>query len=285
MKASTVKRLMRVRQFPLVLFATVISFCLAPTAAQQPVPAPQADNEYQVGATLYVQKAAEYRALAYQAFNLARWQLDCDLDKDTIKKLPKAERNRPRAIIVDIDETVLDNSPAQAAGIKGRTAFNQKDWYAWGEMRKAKAIPGAVDFLNYATSKGVKVFYISNRDEVQKQATIDNLKNVGFQDVSAENVLLRTTESTKTPRRQHVSEKYRVVLIMGDNLDDFSDVFERKTVADRFAEVDKIKTEWGKKWIVLPNAMYGTWENAIYEYQRLTEAQKAEKRAAALEMP
>jgi predicted secreted acid phosphatase len=40
-----------------------------------------------------------------------------------------------------------------------------------------------------------------------------------------------------------------------------------------------------KKFIVLPNAMYGTWANAIYEYQRLTEAQKAEKRAAAMELP
>ncbi len=72
---------------------------------------------------------------------------------------------------------------------------------------------------------------------------------------------------------------------MGDNLDDFSDVFELKSIADRFAETDKIKTEWGKRWIVLPNAMYGTWENAIYEYQRLNDRQKIEKRAAALELP
>ena len=101
-----------------------------------------ADNEYQVGATLYMQKAGEYRALAYQAFNLARWQLDADLDKKNVKKLPKAEQKKPRAVMVDIDETVLDNSPAQAYNIKNRQAFALKDWYAWGEMRKAKAIPG-----------------------------------------------------------------------------------------------------------------------------------------------
>jgi 5'-nucleotidase (lipoprotein e(P4) family) len=278
---------MKIRQqlYTIALVACFSSIFVSVSAAQQPAAASQADNEYQVGATLYMQKAAEFRALSYQAFNLARWQLDADLDKKNVKKLPKPERKRPRAIVVDIDETVLDNSPAQAAGIKDRIAFNQKDWYAWGEMRRAKAIPGAVEFLNYAVSKGVKVFYVSNRDEVQKQATIDNLKSVGFNDVSAENVLLRTTESTKTPRRQQVAQKYRTVIIMGDNLDDFSDVFERKSVGDRFAEADKIKNEWGKRWIVLPNAMYGTWENAIYEYQRLTEAQKAEKRAAALELP
>ncbi len=272
--------------YAFVLAAVLVSG-FSTSMAQQPVQTVQieADNEYQAGATLWMQKAAEYRALTYQAFNLARWQLDADFDKKNVKKLPKAEQKKPRAIVVDIDETVLDNSPAQAAAIKGRIPFNLKDWYAWGEMRKAKAIPGSVDFLNYAVSKGVKVFYVSNRDDVQKQATIDNLKNVGFTDISADNVLLRTTESSKEARRQSILQKYRIVMLMGDNLDDLSNVFERKSVADRFAEVDKVKTDWGKRWIVLPNAMYGTWESAIYEYARLTDAQKTQKRAAALELP
>ncbi len=262
------------------------------TGAQQPErQEAAANNEYQVGATLWMQKAAEFRAISYQTFNLARWQLDADLDKKNVKKLPKAERKRPRAIVVDIDETVLDNSPSQAKHIRERVAFNSKDWYAWGEMRKAKAIPGAVEFLNYAVSRGVKIFYVSNRDEVQKQATIDNLKNVGFQDIGSDNVLLRQKDaqgnniSTKTPRREFIGQKYRIVMLIGDNLDDLSDIFERKSVGDRFAEVDRIKNDWGKRWIVLPNAMYGTWENAIYEYGRLTEQQKAAKREAALELP
>jgi 5'-nucleotidase (lipoprotein e(P4) family) len=135
-----------------------------------------ADNEYQIGGILYMQKAAEYRALCYQAFNHAQIFLDADFEKKNEKKLSKDERRKPRAVVVDIDETVLDNSPSQALGVKNRRPFNLPDWYAWGEKRTAKAIPGAVDFLNYAVSKGVKVFYISNRDEVQKQATIDNLK-------------------------------------------------------------------------------------------------------------
>src|SRR5687768_319552 len=240
----------------------------------QPAAQVTADNEYQVAATLWMQKAAEYRALAYQAFNLARWQLDADLDKKNIKKLPKAEQKRPRAIVVDIDETVLDNSPAQAFGIKNRRPFSLPDWYAWGEMRKAKAIPGSVEFLNYAVSKGVKVFYVSNRDEVQKQATIDNLVKAGFNDVSAANVMLRTTESSKDARRAEAAEKHRIVMMIGDNLDDFPGVFERRSVADRFAATDAAREDWGRKFIVLPNAMYGTWENAIYEFQRLTEAQK-----------
>jgi len=274
------------------LLTSILLLCfVASGIGQTAAPAAAADTEYQAGATLWMQKAAEYRALAYQAFNLARWQLDADLDKKNVKKLLKTERNRPRAIIVDIDETVLDNSPSQGAGIRNRQAFDLNRWYAWGEMRKAKAIPGSVEFLNYAVARGVKIIYVSNRDEVQKQATIDNLKAVGFTDISAENVLLRQTDangrgvSTKTPRRDSVAQRYRVVLVMGDNLDDFADVFEGKGVADRFAETDKKRSDWGRRWIVLPNAMYGTWENAIYNYERLTDTQKTEKRASALELP
>ena len=191
----------------------------------------------------------------------------------------------PRAVVVDIDETVLDNSPQQAYSIKNRLPFNLETWYAWGEKREARAIPGAVDFLNYANKKGVRVFYISNRDEVQKQATIDNLKGVGFADISSENVMLRTAESGKENRRKAIAAKYRIVLLMGDNLDDFSDVFEKRSVEARFAEVDKLQNIWGKKFIVLPNAMYGTWESAVYEYGRLSEAQKTQKRADSLELP
>jgi 5'-nucleotidase (lipoprotein e(P4) family) len=278
--------------FGLVLSTAVSTYLLAPvitnvaTAQQGAAPQAKADNEYQVGAVLYMQKAAEYRALAYQAFNWARIRLDGD--EKSKKKLPKKERKMPRAVVVDIDETVLDNSPAQALLIKNREPFSTKgNWYPWGEMRKAKAIPGAVDFLNYAVSRSVKVFFVSNRDEAQKAATMDNLKNVGFQGVTDETVMLRQDPkvSTKTPRREAIAKNYRIVLLMGDNLDDMSDVFELKSTGDRFAEVDKIRQVWGSKYIVLPNAMYGTWENAIYDYQRLSEAQKAEKRASALELP
>lgn len=253
------------------------------STAQQTAPA--ADMEYSVSGVLFMQKAAEYRALTYQAFNIARERLDADLDKKNVKKLPKDQQKRARAVVVDIDETVLDNSPEQARRIVRHEGFTGVNWYAWGEMRKAKAIPGSVDFLNYAVSKGVKVFFVSNRDDVQKQATIDNLKAVGFNDVTLDNVMLRKGESTKEPRRQAIAEKYRIVLLMGDNLDDLSNVFERKSITDRFAEVDKIKNDWGKRWIVLPNPAYGTWESAIYEYKGLSDADKAKARLAALELP
>ncbi len=282
MKAKTI-----VLNLGLAVLTVVSTHLITVSSAQQGSAMVQtgADNEYQTGATLFMQKAGEYRALAYQAFNLARWQLDADFEKRNIKMLPRADRRRPRAVMVDIDETMLDNSPAQAYNIRNHLPFDLKQWYAWGEMRKAKAIPGSVEFANYAASRGVRVFFVSNRDEVQKQATMDNLKNVGFKDVTSENVMLRANDSSKEARRNIILQKYRIVFFMGDNLDDHSNVFERKSVADRFAEVDKAKDMFGKRYIMLPNAMYGTWENAIYEYGRLTDAQKAEKRANALELP
>jgi 5'-nucleotidase (lipoprotein e(P4) family) len=97
--------------------------------------------------------------------------------------------------------------------------------------------------------------------------------------------LLERPNPAKKRARQAILQKYRIVILIGDNLNDLSNVFERKSVADRLAEVDKMREIFGGKFIVLPNAMYGDWESAIYEYQRLTEAQKAAKRAAALELP
>jgi 5'-nucleotidase (lipoprotein e(P4) family) len=242
-----------------------------------------ADNEYQVAAILFVQKAAEYRALSYQAFNLARMQLDADFEKKNLKKLPKAERKRARAVVVDVDETVLDNSPHQAFIVINRLPFAPDVWTQWVNQRKAKAIPGAAEFLTYASQKGVKVFYVTNRDEIHRQATIDNLKQTGFPDASDETVLVRATESGKEARRQKIMEKYRIVLLIGDNLNDLSSQFERKSVADRFAEVDKTREMFGRKFIVLPNVMYGDWESAIYEYKRASEVEKKRIRAAALQ--
>ena len=270
--------------FGLVLSSIISTYFVTISTAQQGMQTQTqpADNEYQIGAILFMQKAAEYRALCFQAFNWGKMTLDFD-DK-TKKKLPKTQKKMPRAVVVDIDETMLDNSPAQAYGAKNRLAFDLKSWYAWGDMRKAKAIPGAVDFAIYAKSKGVRIFYVSNRDEVQKAATIDNLKAVGFPDISEENVLLRQKDSTKEPRRLAIAEKYRIVILMGDNLNDLSNVYEKRTVADRFSEVDKAKDLWGNKFIVLPNAMYGEWESAIYRDDKST-ATPSEKRANALELP
>jgi 5'-nucleotidase (lipoprotein e(P4) family) len=238
--------------------------------------AQKADNEYQVGAILWTQSSAEKAALSYQAFSLARLRLDQDF---------RAIRSRrvKRAVIVDVDETVLDNSAYQAKLAKERRPFEAKTWTDWCNRAEAKALPGAVEFLRYANSRGVRVFYITNRRLTEKDGTARNLQKLGFPDVSDETLLVRTDGSTKEPRRQSVAAKYRIVLLMGDNLNDFAGVFEQsKTIDSRIAAAEQNKNEFGARFIVLPNPMYGAWEDAIYGEARLTEEQKADRRKNAL---
>jgi 5'-nucleotidase (lipoprotein e(P4) family) len=239
-------------------------------------PAEPADNTYIEGATLWQQTSGERRALSYQAFALARMMLDRDL---------RMKRNRkPRAVIVDLDETILDNSRFEGMLLKNRVNYNQKDWTEWIDRVEATAVPGAVEFLRYAASRRVQVFYITNRNDVQKAGTATNLKQLGFPNVNDRTLLVQTDpkNSSKEVRRQSVGAKYRIVLLMGDDLNDFSDVFENsKTVEGRMAMADRYKEEFGKRFIMLPNAMYGNWESSIYDYNfKLTEAEKAEKRTS-----
>jgi 5'-nucleotidase (lipoprotein e(P4) family) len=242
------------------------------------VVAQNADNEYQTGAVLWMQTSGERAALSYQAFTLARMMLDRDL-RTTRSKMK-------RAVIVDIDETIMDNSRNQAWLIKNRQSFSDQNWLAWVNRSEATAIPGAVEFLNYATSRGVRVFYITNRKAAEKEGTAINLRRLGFPNVNYETLLVRTDtkSSSKEPRRQSVSARYRVVLLMGDNLNDFSDVFENaKTIAARASVTDQNKAKFGARFIVLPNPMYGDWENAVYDYNfKLSEEEKAAKRKTTL---
>lgn len=239
----------------------------------------QANSEYQEGAILWTQSSGEARALSYQAFALAKMLLDRDL------RLNRRSRMR-RAVVVDADETVLDNSRYQAMLLKNGRGYDAQSWADWVNRAEATAIPGAVEFLRYAASRGVKVFYITNRKLAEKEATAANLKKLGFPDVSDQTLLVRTdaNSSTKEPRRQIVSSRYRIVLLIGDNLNDFAEMFEKeKTVAGRMAAVDKNRDQFGTRFIVLPNAMYGDWESAIYDYNfKLTEAEKAAKRKGQL---
>ena len=242
------------------------------------VVAQTADNEYQTGAVLWMQTAGERAALSYQAFALARIMLDRDL-RTTRSKMK-------RAVIVDIDETIMDNGRFQAWLIKNHESYNDQTWQAWVNRSEASAIPGAVEFLNYATSRGVRVFYITNRKAAEKDGTAKNLRQLGFPNVNDQTLLVRTDtkSSSKEPRRQSVSAKYRVVLLMGDNLNDFSDVFENaKTVSGRMAVTDQNKARFGSRFIVLPNPMYGDWESALYDYNfKLSDSEKAAKRKAML---
>lgn len=240
--------------------------------------APQPDNEYLVGSTLWAQRSGEWRALAYQAYNFARLLLDQDL------RTKRSRGRMRRAVVVDIDETVLDNSPYQASLVREHKSYPQ-DWTAWINRSEAAAIPGAIEFLNYAHRRGVRVFYVTNRKTVEKEGTRANLLKLGFPDVSDETLIVRTDAdaSSKEKRRQRVASRYRIVLLIGDNLNDFAEALEKTTPAERIAATDQSRALFGARFIMLPNPMYGDWENAVYDYNfTLTPAQKAERRRSLL---
>lgn len=259
----------------LSLLCSLTANAQAPTTTNQS----QADNTYIEGAVLWQQTSGERRALSYQTFALARMLLDRDLRMN--RRIRKA-----RAIIVDLDETILDNSRNEGMLVKNRINFNQKDWTDWVNRAEAEAVPGSVEFLRYAAARGVTVFYITNRRDNQKAGTAENLKKLGFPNVNDQTLMIQTDPNnlSKESRRQTVGAKYRVVLLMGDDLNDFAAAFENsKTVESRVETAERNKDQFGKRFIMLPNPMYGSWESAIYgDNLKLTEAEKAKKRKSTL---
>lgn len=222
--------------------------------------------QYNVNGTLWQQQSGEYKALCYQAFNLARLRLQEILvtNKDSM----------PLAVITDVDETVLDNSPSAAHDILNGHTFADSSWNPWVELASARAMPGAVEFFNYAAQHGVQCFYITNRKEVQKAATMKNLVLQGFPQVDSIHVMMKGAVSDKEPRRQEVAKRYNIVLLLGDNLNDFDDLFYDKPTTERNANVDRAQAFFGSKYIVLPNATYGDWENALWHGQKPSAEEK-----------
>ena len=220
---------------------------------------------------LWHQTSAEYRALCYQAFNVAKTYLET--------LIPGREPDEKFAIITDLDETIIDNSYLEAKQIKEGKEYNNARWKEWVNMSAATGVPGAVEFLQWAASRNITIFYISNRSVSDVKPTLANLIKLQLPNADEEHMLFLSAESTKEPRRQIVAKDHKIVMLMGDNLNDFSNLFEKKSIDDRKTETDKVKDEWGKKFIVLPNAIYGEWENAFYDYKRnLTPKEKETKR-------
>lgn len=213
-------------------------------------------TDQQLMADLWFQTAGETKALYYQGYNIGRLKLDTALAKGTNKKT---------AIILDLDETVLDNSPYQAMTVKEGKTYPYK-WDEWIDKAESEALPGAIDFLKYAESKGVDIYYISDRRINQLDATIKNLEHVDAPQATKEHVLLKDPqEKGKEKRREIVSQKNDIVLLFGDNLSDFTD-FDHKSVKERNNMVDETKEQFGDKYIIFPNPMYGNWESALYDY-------------------
>lgn len=215
-------------------------------------------------ATVFQQKASEYKALCFQAFNIAKWQLD----------QYKPTSNKPKAIITDIDETVLDNSPYEAHQTLQGKDYEPASWYEWTERVAADTVPGAPSFLKYAASKGIEIFYITNRLEKERESTLKNLQKFNFPYADNAHFFPKLDTSSKEARRMKLTETHEVVMLLGDNLADFSNFFDKRSLQERDQNTHKFASEFGSRFIMLPNTSYGDWESALYKGKRLTEAQK-----------
>ena len=235
-----------------------------------------ADNN-NFNSLLWMQVSAEYKANTTQAYNTALRNIDAALVDRTwtaAKEQVGGCSSLPPAIVMDIDETVLDNSPYMGKVVLEGGEWNAATWNEWVARKEATAVPGAVEFIKAMRDKNVRVIFISNRESrkgetpgsgySQEADTIENLVKVGVAGVLPEDILLLGEEegwtSEKRSRREYISKKYRIVMLFGDDLGDFlADVKSRITPQERDRLVSENKNNWGEKWFMLPNPTYGSW--------------------------
>ena len=220
---------------------------------------------------LWMRTSAEYRALAYQGYNVA-------MNAVKMAVTDPSHQRKPLAIVLDADETVVDNTKLMGESIaNGNGRFDAPWWRQAVHQGKSQAMPGAVEFLNEVHKQGVEIFYVSNRyAPVNLDVTIQNFKELGFPSVDKDHVLLFEKDSDKQPRFDMIAKKYYVVVYMGDNAGDSPIGTKGKTLAERNAIIDAHKEDFGTTFVVFPNPAYGSWVSALAKgYQNLSpEEQK-----------
>ena len=281
----------RLRLLALVAAALLTPFAAAAQestpAAPAATPVPADDN---LNAVLWMQHSVEYQASTMAAFALAKrrliqamgdawWTAVPDVQKGNYSKLPPA-------IIVDVDETMLDNSAYQAWNVTAGKPFSNETWKPFVEAKISTAIPGAVAFVRYANARGIKVFYVTNRTEDMEPATRENMQKLNFPMGGNVDTFLLAGEqdgwgSKKGSRRAFIAKNYRVLLLLGDNFGDFVDAY-KGTEADRQKVFDDSMAHWTKDWIMLPNPTYGSFEAVPYafNYQASPDEMREAKKKA-----
>jgi acid phosphatase len=223
-----------------------------------------------LNAVLWVQTAAEYRAIALQTYRAAEINLQRALaDKRWTAALEQTGdySNQPPAVILDLDETVLDNSAYQARLTADNKPFTLEGWSKWEAEGKAGLVPGAREFLTVAHANGVALCFVTNRVCDASKPDDPTLRLLQSLHVPSGQLLCKsspTDSSDKSPRRARVASRYRVLLLIGDDFNDFLTLpKEQSTVKGRQNAVDAFSRYWGERWFALPNPTYGSWERAV----------------------
>jgi acid phosphatase len=272
------------------LVALVVALGCATPQVARPAPDPPASDL--LNAVLWMQRSVEFKASALTAFALARIRLDQALADPSWTGAPKeqtgAYQSLPPAVILDVDETIMDNSGYQAWMTLRGTTFDPKTWNAYVNTVASRAVPGALEFARYADGKGVKVFYVSNRTAEEEPATRQNLEKLGFPMGGGVDTMLMTRKqpdwgSAKGTRRAFVAKSYRVLLNVGDNLGDFVDEY-RGTEAERLKVLEQHRERWGREWIVIANPAYGSFESAPFGHDfTLSDGERRRLKRAVLD--
>ena len=252
-------------------------------AADVPIPRPVVREDppnRSLDANLWMQISAEYCACCYQAYSLARRRLG-----EKVQTPPPGGWAKPPAVVLDLDETVLDNGEFQTRLIRNGLGFDQATWDDWEKtgFAQVRLVPGAKAFIDEAKRLGVAVVYITNRSQKKelRDGTLNALELLGIE-VPNENLLGAESTSDKTARRAVVEKRYTVLLYLGDNLRDFHEGDFKSTVdnlkpgpktedpaklraaiAARAAAVDRCEDLFGREWIILPNPAYGEWAKVL----------------------
>ncbi|AIR71280.1 5'-nucleotidase, lipoprotein e(P4) family [Dickeya fangzhongdai] len=218
----------------------------------------------------WFQQSGEYQALCYQAFNTARMAFDA----------APAKPGKKKTVVVDIDETMLDNSAYSGWQAKEHKSFSPLSWNRWSQARQALAVPGAVEFARYVNNHGGQVFYVSNRLIIEASDTRDNLVKLGFPNVNDQTLWLSKGNSNKQARFDDIAAQGNdIVLYVGDNLNDFGAATYHQDNTARRAFVSNNQAKFGTQFIVLPNPLYGDWESGLSsDYNKLTPEQKLQVR-------
>jgi acid phosphatase len=231
------------------------------------------DTHEVLNSVLWIQTSAEYDTLSRLTFRQAKEALTrARADKTWTAALEQTGTfsNLPGAIVVDIDETVLDSSPFQGKVAAARTVYNQRLWDDWAARAQANGTPGASEFLSYARDNSVVVFYVTNRYFKQEKDTVANLQKRGFPVDSGGTFVLSRDEkpdwgSDKSSRRAFIAETHRILLLIGDDLGDFVSG-AKDTPKNRVQLAQKHSSFWGTRWFLLPNPIYGSWEYSLYDH-------------------
>jgi 5'-nucleotidase (lipoprotein e(P4) family) len=278
----------RARWLLIVVLVVTLGACAPVPAVRAPDP-PASDL---LNAVLWMQRSVEFKATALTAFALARIRLDQALADPSWTGAPKEQtagyQSLPPAVILDIDETILDNSGYQAWMTLNGTSFDPKTWNAYVKTVTSLPIPGALEFARYADAKGVKVFYISNRTAEEEPTTRRNLEKLGFPMGGGTDTMLTTRKqpdwgSAKGTRRAHVAKSYRVLLNIGDNFADFLDE-ARGGEAERLRALAQHQERFGREWIMIANPAYGSFESAPFNHDvKLSESERRRLKRAVLD--